>query len=163
MARSRAPGRAIGFTLVELVVTFTLLLILSLFAGPILSDFGFARIATAQVRVASAIRYAQELSMTTHRVHGVSFDLPSNKFTVYENANPNDPTRNPATSSDYVIPLGSGHMLGVTIQSASFGAQAKVEFGTDGSPVAGGSVVLAHSSAGTRTVAVSASTGLTTP
>jgi prepilin-type N-terminal cleavage/methylation domain-containing protein len=152
-----------GFTLVELILVLLLLATLSVFAAPLFSGLEGSRLSVAAVRLASAVRYAQELAMTTHSVHGVSFDLPGNRYTVYENGNPADPARDPATGFDFVVILGSGDTDGVAIQSASFGGQPRVEFATDGSPLSGGSVVLSHPSAGTRTITVSSDTGLTAP
>jgi prepilin-type N-terminal cleavage/methylation domain-containing protein len=159
---SGRPARR-AFTLVELVVTTTLLAVLSIAAVSILADIPSSELSAAQLRLASAIRYAQELAMTRHSVHGVAFDPATNTYTVFENGNASDPAKNPATASDFVVKLGAGSTKGVKLQSASFGAGSTLTFGTDGAPSSGGTAVLAHAAGGTRSVTVAAQTGAVTP
>ncbi|MBI1850606.1 MAG: GspH/FimT family pseudopilin [Planctomycetes bacterium] len=156
-------GRLAAFTLVELTVTVTVLAILSIAAVSLLTGIPSSKLTAVQVRVASAIRYAQELAMTRHTVHGVYFDVAANRFTVFENGNTSDPASDPATSTDFIVQLGTGKTAGVTVQSVSFGGSPKISFTPDGAPASGGSVVLAHPSVGTRTVTVLAQTGVVTP
>ena len=160
----RELGRgSAAFTLVELTVTVVVLSILSIAAISLLTSIPSSELTAVQVRVASAVRYAQELAMTRHTVHGVAFDVAANRFTVYENGNTADPAKNPATAADFVVQLGTGKTAGVTLQSASFGGSSTVSFTPDGAPAAGGSVVVAMPAAGTRTVTVLAQTGVVTP
>jgi Tfp pilus assembly protein FimT len=71
---------ASGFTLIDMVVTLTLISIISAMAIPVIKDFGDAvALGQAQRMVASELQQARMMSVTTNRVIRVRFNCPANK------------------------------------------------------------------------------------
>lgn len=167
--RSRTPS----FTLIELVVTLTIVAILAATAVPKLATLGTRRLAPAAWQLATHIRFARNLAMTACRRTWVEFNVSGNSYSVYIE-DPDTPGRSdrilathPETRGDFNVILNSGDFDGIEVDTASFGGRAEVEFDWLGQPYNGmgsllasdGTVVLGSDSA-TRTVRVVAETGM---
>lgn len=145
--------RTAGFTLIEAVITITLLGILAWVAYPKLTATTEIRLAAAAHRVAADLRYAQSRSIGTRVVYGIRFEPGAGRYTVYA----------PAWSAAAVDPADRSKPLaidfarrteyqGVTIAVAAFGATPGVSFDYFGVPrdtsgadlAAAGCVVLAY-------------------
>ena len=166
-------SRTASFTVIELVVTLTIVAILAATAIPKLADLGTRRLAPASWRLATHIRFARNLAMTACRRTWVEFNVSANSYSVYIE-DPDTPGRaarisatHPETGGDFNVSLNSGDFDGIEVDTAGFGGRAEVEFDWLGRPYNGmgallasdGTVVLGSGGA-TNTVRVVAETGM---
>jgi len=141
-------------------------------AAPGLMSNTNTRVYHAAHDLAIHIKLARDLAVATQCHTWVDFDTALETYSVYIE-DPDNPGRgnrvyatHPADGGDFTVQLDSGSYAGVTIQSASFGGRAEVEFDWSGTPYNGlaaaltsdGTVVLAGGGQ-TRTVRVVAETG----
>ena len=144
-----------AFTLVELTIVLVIVAILAMVAYPTSESSNNLKVTQAAELIATHLRYAQQLSITTGNRHGVSFDTAQETYRVYRDdtpdgsgtiANdPNDPA-NPGNNNDatnpgkLVIDLKKEPYKTVGIDSAIFNDGAanrtKVIFDTFGTPQA---------------------------
>ncbi len=164
-----------GFTLIELVLIIIILGIIGFIISISIGDINSTKLNSAARRLASDIRYAQQLSMTKQIRHGVVFTVP-NTYTVFQenDPNPDTPARNPAGGGDLIVDYSSDPQLqGVAISTPSFCTGAggtppcaqALEFNplgapTDetGTPLTSGSVILSYSG-NSKTLTVEPNTG----
>jgi prepilin-type N-terminal cleavage/methylation domain-containing protein len=142
-----------GFTLIEVVLVLVILLVIAAVAALNLSSFASIKVNGAARRLASDIRFAQQLAMSQQVRHGVVFNIPvANQYTVYEQDDPTNPARNPSGGGNFVMSFTAGEYQGVTIASTlpadGFGRRL-VKFDSQGQPLGGTSAALV---AGTNTV-----------
>lgn len=160
-----------GFTLIELVLLIIMLGIMGLVISISISDINSTKLNSAARRLASDIRYAQQLAMTKQIRHGIVFTVPNTYTVIQENdPNPDTPARNPAGGGNLIVDYNSDPQLqGVTISAPSFCVGAictqTLEFNslgvpTDaaGTPLTSGSVILSYSG-NSKTLTVIPNTG----
>ena len=176
MCRRRHSGKALdaggrgGFTLVELVILMTIITVMAVFAAEkVQYAIQTSKLSAAAAKVASDIRYAQQLARTRNGWYGVSFAVsPTNQYTVYSTDGATDTAVtdpvNPAQTLVNNIATGFG---GVAISAVNIAGGNKVEFNPTGAPyndktgtllAANGTVTLAFGGA-TRTVTITPNTG----
>jgi prepilin-type N-terminal cleavage/methylation domain-containing protein len=139
-----------GFTLIELVVTTTILAILAVSAVPMFVHSTQQKLRRAAHELAMNIKLARDLAVSTHRKTWVSFDVANSWYQLYIES-PTTPGRanridlaNPVTgASPFRVSLNQGDAAGVVISSASFGGRQEVEFDLFGKPYDGMDVALA--------------------
>jgi len=129
-------GRETGFTMVELALVLAIVGILAWVAWPRFESFYEIRLDTAARRVAADLRYAQNRSIGTRRVHGVLFEPSTGRYTVFA-PTPATPATDPADPGKplRVAFTGSGEFRGVTLASASFGTTPGIQFDYFGVPL----------------------------
>jgi len=71
-----------GYTLVELVITVTIIAVIAAIAVPAFSSGSDQRLQLAAKEVASAIRYARSESIRTGEAHGLTISQATQKVTV---------------------------------------------------------------------------------
>lgn len=128
-------GLAAGFTFIEIVIVITLIAILAWLAFPSIGALGEMRLDAAARRVASDIRYAQNRAIGSRTVHGVRFDIASNRYIVYA-VNSGSAIVNPANRGQNLVVSFAAltETRGVSIESASFGSTPGVTFDYYGVP-----------------------------
>lgn len=77
-----APRHPAGYTLVELVITITIIAVIAAIAVPAYSPGADKRLQLAANDVASAIRYARSESLRTGESHGLTISQTTQKVTV---------------------------------------------------------------------------------
>lgn len=125
-----------GFTLLELIMGITLIIIVSVFVAVSIWDSVYTfRLSAASANVLHDIRLAQQLAMSQNIWHGIEFSAdPANEYHVY--------TTNGASDSDIPNPANRAAVLfiniknqfGVTISAVDIGGGTKVEFNPLGRP-----------------------------
>lgn len=130
-----------GSSLVELAVLMAILGAAAMASVGALSD-GSRNIPprVAAERLARDVRYAQRLAMSRLGTCGVRVDAATESWLVFENGNPNDPVRDPATGFDHGVVLGTDEFRNVRIDAAVFGIGSTLAFDADGRPSSGGAV-----------------------
>ncbi|MGE5296818.1 MAG: GspH/FimT family pseudopilin [Solirubrobacterales bacterium] len=155
-----------GFTIVELMIVLVILGVAAAIVVPMAGSAAPLQLRSAANMVAADLEYAKSLSITTGRNYRVSFDTTAN---TYEILDPNGlAVSHPVTKKDrYLVSFSDdGRLDQVTIQSAVFGATSEVRFDYLGTPYSSSSaltsegVVTLEAGGATRTVTVSAVTGL---
>jgi type II secretory pathway pseudopilin PulG len=107
-----------GFTLVELVIIVIIVAVVAILVSMQSSDLYTIKLSGAARKLASDIRFAQQLAMTTQNLHGVVLNIPAaNQYTVYEQDDPTDPARNPTGGNDFIVDYTSGEFDGVTVST----------------------------------------------
>ena len=80
--KSRMSPLQAGYTLVELVITVTIMAVIAAIAVPAFSPGSDDRLQLAANEVASAIRYARSESLRTGEAHGLTISQATQKVTV---------------------------------------------------------------------------------
>ncbi|MFC1668114.1 prepilin-type N-terminal cleavage/methylation domain-containing protein [Chlamydiota bacterium] len=110
-----------GFTLVEIVIVFVIVGILSITAFIIVGNVLERRIDVAAKKVEADIRYAQSLAFSRADNAGISFSVASNSYIVFENNDITDPAEHPLTKKDFIVDFDSlTQYKGVQITQVSF-------------------------------------------
>lgn len=143
----------------ELILVMVVLGILSVSATAIFSGTAEYRLDGTARKIASDIRYAQELAMDTRGTYTLKFFVEENCYTLFAKDSTQTPEEDPFTRGDYTIDLDEEEYGGVSLASASWGGLPFFSFNPQGVPSSGGSVVLACGGR-TRTITVLAETGL---
>jgi|GEM_PF-782133 len=166
-----------GFSLIEVVVVVLVVATLAVTMGIGANSLGSNKLYGAVRKLASDIRYAQQLAMTERSPYGVLFNLnlsggaAPNTYTVFQQSSPLDlAARDPAGGANMIINYNTDpHFQGVTISAPSFcdgvnPCQSTLQFNGQGvptnttGPLVSGSVVLGYQGA-TLTVSVVPQTG----
>lgn len=127
-----------GFSLIELVLIIIILGVISVIISISVGDISTTRLNSAVRRLASDIRYAQQLAMTKQIRHGVVFT--ANSYTVFENDNTANPARNPQGGADFVISFTTGEFAGIAISTSL--PESVVKFESNGRPLDGTNAAL---------------------
>jgi len=110
-----------GFTLVEVVIIIVILTVLGFAVYMKSSDFYTIKLNSAARKLASDMRFAQQMSISTQTLHGVVFNYAlvaaPNKYTVYEANTPGNPARDPAGGRDFIVDYTTGEFMGITIST----------------------------------------------
>jgi len=142
----RSPS---GFTLLELVLTISLIMLVALMVGPkLMNAYPRVNLKSEGIRLRSDLTYAQQLAITHNRSYRVRFKASLNTVTIYRVEIPLPP----ALVSERTLPNGT------KIAGSSF-SLGYVEFNGLGEPSEGGNVVLVSSKGTTLSVIVSPGTG----
>ena len=102
-----------GFTLIEIILMVIIMAILAITITTNMGGFRTMKVSSAARKVASDLRYAQQLSTTKQIIHGISFTATG--YTVYENDNPFAPANNPQGGGDFIIDYTTGELEGITV------------------------------------------------
>jgi prepilin-type N-terminal cleavage/methylation domain-containing protein len=139
-----------GFTLIELVVATVIISVLAVASAPFFVNTPRQRLSVARHELATHLKLAREMAVSTQRTTWVEFDTDLDRYTVYIE-NPTTPGRSnrlyathPAEGGQFVVELGTGASP-IRIASASFGGRAEVEFLGSGAPANGQGVQLTSS------------------
>jgi prepilin-type N-terminal cleavage/methylation domain-containing protein len=124
-----------GFTLVEMTVIIVILGILSWIAYPKMAAMDEIRLDAAARRLASDLRYAQNLAMSRRVIHGLLFNAAAEKYTVFA-PNAATPITDPADRARTLVVdyTSRAEFKGVQVQSAAFGTTPGVTFDYFGVP-----------------------------
>lgn len=141
--------RALSFTVIELVVTMTVMAIVAAMTIPKLAGLSTRRLASASWQLATHIRFARDLAMATSRRTWVDFNVSGDSYSIYIE-DPETPGRSarisathPETGGAFDVTLNSGDFDGVEVDAASFGGRSEVEFDWLGQPYNGMGALLA--------------------
>jgi prepilin-type N-terminal cleavage/methylation domain-containing protein len=155
-----------GFTLIELVMIIVILGILALTAVPSATTTSSIRLQAACQKIASDLRYVQEMSMAQQVRFGISFDPATETYFAYR-VTIATKSINPQTRNNFDISFTTlNEFKGIDISSTNFSN--KVEFDSIGAPYDGNGVILssqgvitlqAQAGAYSRTVRIEAKTG----
>jgi len=133
-------NNARSFTLMELAVATTIMVLIAMIAAPKLFNNRDHRLPRATHELALHIKMARDLAMATRRRTWVDFDPSSETYDVYIE-HPSQPGRDnriyvehPVTGQDFRVVLDQGVLEDVRIDSASFLERSEVEFDRLGSP-----------------------------
>jgi len=146
-----------GFTLVELVLTISIIGILSVIVTPkignILDD---VREKAVSERIVEDINFIRSFAISQHDTTWLVVDAAQNRYALFVGPSAISRTLipNPHTLELDTLDLDIEYE-GVSISSASFGGSSEVSFNWWGTPSAGGSIVL-----NSRTITVVAETGM---
>ena len=135
-----------GLTLVELLMVVVIVGILG-FVAVVRFNPRATALASAVQEAATAVRYAQELALTTHRVHGIRFGALGNVYQVYRTS-VDTLVRHPLTQGPYSVSLGG---------AVQIDADYAVQFDALGFPDTPGAVTF---NGGQRGILVVPNTGL---
>lgn len=136
-----------GFTLVEMIIAISIVIIISAVIMINLNPFRLIKLDAAAKKVSVDLQYARNLALSTAKWYGVSFEVdPINTYTVFQ-ANGTetvieDPAR-PGTS--FVVNLYD-YLGGVKIWAVGFGGSNKVKFNPLGIPYSGSGTLLTTTS-----------------
>lgn len=163
-------GERRGFTLIELVLTITILGIIAAVSIPTLVNLGSNNAEVAARKLVSDLSYARRLAQSRNSIYGVSFDAAAETYTLYlydPVADTKTTATDPLTASPMVVDLKTMSGLQVAdIQNPNFKGGLDVRFTPQGIPqdvnntalTNAGSVVFASAGVA-RTVTVQPNTG----
>ena len=135
-----APRQA-GATLAELLVVMAVIAVLSGTAIALLSS-GRAQSAagTAAAQLAEDIAYAQADAIARHLPRTLIFDTEHESYALYENGTA---LRHPVTGKLFVVDLDAAYPgTGIDLAKVGIGAGDSLRFAADGTPHAGGALLL---------------------
>ncbi len=137
-----------GFTLVELVLTITVLSTLALTAIPLFTNTGAAISEGATRKLVADISLARRLARSRSGIYGVSFDAVNNTYTVHvydPNTGTSTPATDPLTNTPMIVDLSSlPGLAGTDIQNPDFGGTSILRFNSQGIPQNGAGADLAN-------------------
>jgi len=134
---------ACGFTIIELTIVIVILGIMSASALTVFTGSTEYRLDATARKIASDLRYGQQLAMDNHGSYRISFDVASDEYVLYDRDSTSDPAKDPFTGTDFVVELNTEIFSGVTLAKVDFGGSAYVEFDKEGTPSAGGTIYIA--------------------
>lgn len=159
-----------GFTMIELVLTITILAIVGISAIPAFVDIGPSQCDGASRKLVSDISYARRLAQNRNGIYGISFDASMETYTVYlydPVADMKTTVTDPLTASPMVVDFSElPGLKNIDIQSPNFEGDIEAQFNSQGIPqdingaplTMAGSVVLS-SGGNSRTITVQPNTG----
>lgn len=158
-----------AFTLIELVMVIVLIAIMAATVSVVISSYQTQHLRAAAERIASDLRYAKSLALSSARWHGAAFQAaPVNTYNLYETDGTTDTNlKKPEDmSKDFIINLVSEYQ-GVTLTAVNIGGGSKVEFSpygvpfTDknGSAIAAAGVITLSGNGSTVTAVISPESG----
>ena len=114
MRRSN-PKQSSGYTLIEVILAIVFISLMAFALSLGIDSISASRLDSAVRRLASDLRFAQQVAVTKRIRHGIVFT--ANSYTVFENDLPGDPARNPQGGNDFVVDFTTGDFAGVTIST----------------------------------------------
>jgi len=144
MFKNRIRKSDNGFTLIEIILVVSILVILGMTIVPnVYSLLTTLNINSAKERIVQDINYIQDYAITRHTNTWLEFDLNAGNYTIY--AGPSLATR--VLINDYkgeysgTVPLQSLYQ-DIVINSADFDGNTTFSYDWWGTPSAGGAIVL---------------------
>lgn len=157
-----------GFTTTELVITLLIVAILAAIAVPRFVGYYGLKLNNACSRIASDIAYAQQLAITTQKVHGANFDLGGNRYFLYVE-NPSNIIEDPLRpGQQLIVNFNEGPYRGISLTKVDFNRKSTLEFDALGvpystvspsKPLTGYGQVVISSKGNSHTISVSPNTG----
>ncbi|MDD5593656.1 MAG: prepilin-type N-terminal cleavage/methylation domain-containing protein [Candidatus Margulisbacteria bacterium] len=156
-----------GFTLVEVIVAISIVIIISAVVMINLNPFRLIKLDAAAKKVSVDLQYARNLALSTAKWYGVSFEVdPVNTYSVFQSNGANTVIEDPARPGESFVVNLYDYLGGVKIWSVDFGGAATVKFNPLGIPYRGNgtlltatSVITLEYSGITKTVQVTPNTG----
>ena len=155
-----------GFTLIELVMIIVILGIVALAVMPKTMAEPRVKLEAACQKIASDLRYAQEMALAQQVRFGISFDIANEAYFAYR-VSVATKARDPQTRNNFDVSFVTlNEFKGIDIASTNFSN--KVEFDSIGAPYDGNGVILssqgvitlqAQAGAYSRTVRIEPKTG----
>ncbi|MCX5687865.1 MAG: type II secretion system protein [Candidatus Omnitrophica bacterium] len=162
----KSKRSANGFTLIELVMLIVIIGIVALASMPKAITSQAVRLEAACQKIATDLRYTQEMALAQQVRFGISIDPVNEAYFVYR-VNVGTVARDPQTRNNFNVSFVTlNEFKGIDIVSTSFSN--KIEFDSVGAPYDGNGVILSsqgvitlQAQAGTysRTVRIEAKTG----
>lgn len=152
-----------GFTLIETVLVIIILSVVAVVLSTHLGGFYRIKVNGAAEKLASDIRFAQQLATTHQIIHGAAF-TPTG-YTIYENDAPADPAHNPQGGGDFIVNYTTGELSGISVATTLPAGIVKFNpageaLQSDGSPLPAGSNAVTLSYQGqSRTLTIIPATG----
>lgn len=160
-----------GYTIIELLMV---MVIIGFFAAIVLPAFSTSydtlKVESAYRQLMQDIRYAQQLAVSRHVTHGLSFNPSNETYFIYRQSTSNI-VKDPLTQKPFIVTYTSGRFSGINLVSTTFLLPwlNRLEFNSLGAPSNGGTVVINYrgmplscggiSGGITKTVTVEANTG----
>ncbi len=111
-----------GFTLVELIITLTIIIIMAGVVGVSFNDLNDnVRLSTAANRALADVRYAQELAMSHRRAVDVIVNTGADSYEFKWN-DTGDYIASPYDAEDFIVTFNQGDYAGVDIISTGIGS-----------------------------------------
>jgi Tfp pilus assembly protein FimT len=110
-----------GFTMVDILVVITIMLIFSVLAIPRLTSYKTMKLYSAANKLAMDIRYTQQLGISRQKRCGLSFDPGNDSYFVYIKTTA-DKATDPYTRGDLILDFQTDrNYKGVDLVSTNFG------------------------------------------
>lgn len=138
----KAARPAGGFTLIEIIAVVVILAIAAMIAIPAFSGASEMQLKSAADKLAADIEYAKSLAVTTQKVHRVTFNVNAKSYDIRDmstNTIVTDPVRKAPFTVAYPT---DARLSSVTLQSATFGGGASIQFDATGTPQNSGGTAL---------------------
>ncbi len=155
-----------GFTLIELVMLIVIIGIVALVAMPKVTTGSAVRLEAACQKIASDLRYAQEMALAQQVRFGISFDPVNEAYFVYRVTTVTK-SIDPQTRNNFDVSFVTlNEFKGIDMASTNFSN--KIEFDSTGAPHDGNGAILssqgvitlqAQAGAYSRTVRIEPKTG----
>ncbi len=130
-----------GVTLLELIVTITLVGIMSVLAFPVMNYLQSSRTRLAGSQIASDLNYSRDYAQSTGRRTWAIFDSSSESWTLLSE-DPANPGRSnavamthPATGGQFTQQIGDGEYEGIEVVSVNIDGGSEVGFDWLGRPL----------------------------
>lgn len=153
-----------AFTLIELVMVIAIMGILSIIAFTKVSSISVVKLTGAANRLASDLRYAQQLAISKQIACGIAFDPSSDSYFVYESITTNK-AQDPFTRTDLIINLRNDSAYKETnLVGTNFGDRLQFDpwgrpYDNAGDPLPANGVAVLQSDAYVRRVVITPNTG----
>jgi Tfp pilus assembly protein FimT len=159
-ARASVPtwsvGGSAGFTLVELIIIIMIIGLLTLYAVPRF-DYRAAQVSALAMKLVEDLRYAQNRSMTTQRVHGFILGNCTGgnctQYIIFQNGDPTDQAPDPLKGSGLQVDMVGEFS---DLQLSSTLPAETVLFGPSGTPQGGPAAAPVALTAGANTIDITA-------
>ena len=149
-----------AFTLVELLITLTLIATLTAAAMPTLAvAFDDLKLSAVARQIALDLHYTRHLAVKTGKQHRLQFDSTYGSYTISKNDGDWTVCTNPITKKAWTYSFADSRGGGVTILLTNFGDKT-ISFDRYGSANAAGQLVLSLGSS-KRTIRITRLTGRT--
>lgn len=136
-----AVNKRTGFTLIELILVFVILAILTIVAITQIGPFRRVKLDGAANRLMLDIRYAQQAAINRQETCGVSFNPGNNSYFVYIGTTATK-AKDPLSRDDLIVDYDTDtEYKGVTLSSTNFGND--ISFDHLGTPYNSGGTALA--------------------
>jgi len=126
-----------GFSLIELIIVITVIVILSASIFVYIGAYKKINLDAGASKLASDIRYAQNLAMSTSSWCGISFEVsPQNVYSIYTTTGTIDSLMTDPSDFSRDFTVNTFSKFGISISSVSISGGKKIEFNPMGQPYA---------------------------
>lgn len=151
-----------GFTLIEMVIVLVLVGIMAALAIPRFASFYSIKLDGCMKKVATDIRYSQQMAVSRHANTRLVFNVAGDTYTAEEQLSAGGAwsgLKDPFTRVNLIMNFRSDPQYnGVDITAANFNSSATLQFDWQGIPVSGGSITFNYKG-NSRTINVASNTG----